>query len=331
MKIDLSNRNISTLDGYDLTGVTHLYCGNNQLTSLPTLPSTLTLLECSNNQLTSLPILPAQALTELYCENNQLTSLPTLQSSITLIILYCNNNQLSSLPTLPGSLIHLYCNDNQLTSLPILPAQALTELGCWNNKLVSLPRLPKGLKKLECDEDVVKTLNDLKPFNCRINDEPLNRDVQLYRYNVLIDQYNYLVKFDLPNNGFPEYERETEWSEQLQEMYEQLYDEVAHLQDALTYQVGGEPYEKAKQEFDLLKLNHAPLYDLINQGIITWTEPVESVNMVPVVRSKTPPLTPSKAILSRISRYGLKDQSTLTEENIEEEFQRRGITGYSTQ
>ena len=106
--LDLSNLGLTSLPTLPST-LTKLYCHNNQLTSLPTLPSTLTHLHCSFNQLTSLPTLPT-TLIKLYCYNNQLTSLPTLVS--TLIELLCYNNQLTSLPTLPTTLIELHCNNN---------------------------------------------------------------------------------------------------------------------------------------------------------------------------------------------------------------------------
>ena len=68
--IDISSKGITYLP--DLTRFNHLtklYCSNNQLTSLPTLPQTLEELGCYNNQITSLPTLP-QNLQKLYCYNN---------------------------------------------------------------------------------------------------------------------------------------------------------------------------------------------------------------------------------------------------------------------
>ena len=66
-----------------------LYCYNNQLTSLPTLPQSLEVLQCYNNKLTSLPTLPPN-LKVLHCFHNQLTSLPTLPQILE--ILECSNN-----------------------------------------------------------------------------------------------------------------------------------------------------------------------------------------------------------------------------------------------
>jgi Leucine-rich repeat (LRR) protein len=130
LAIDISDRDIKSLP--DLTrfkNLRELFCYNNQLTSLPTLPQNLTDLHCYNNQLTSLSTLP-QNLIELHCSNNQLTSLPTLPQNLEKI--FCSNNQLTSLPTLPQNLEILLCSNNQLTSLPTLP-QNLEILHCYNN------------------------------------------------------------------------------------------------------------------------------------------------------------------------------------------------------
>jgi len=135
MKLDLSNRRLTSLDGIDLSGVAVLDCYDNQLTSLPPLPASLKILNCSYNQLTSLPDLKdLPSLKELYCDGNQLTSLPDLPS---LKQLGCCHNRLTSLPPLPASLIILSCGYNQLKSL-LLP-DSLKELYCDDNELTDLP------------------------------------------------------------------------------------------------------------------------------------------------------------------------------------------------
>jgi len=101
MTLDLSHGRLTSLDGIDLSGVTHLSCYNNQLTSLPPLPSTLERLYCENNRLTSLPHLPA-SLEKLYCYGNRLFSLPPIPPSLK--YLYCYNNQLTKYPDLPWGL-----------------------------------------------------------------------------------------------------------------------------------------------------------------------------------------------------------------------------------
>jgi len=89
---------------------------------------------CDNNKLTSLPTLPKN-LEELYCSNNQLSLLPNLSENLK--ILCCYNNQLTSLPTLPQNLEELYCFNNQLTSLPTL-SENLEELDYGNNPIYEI-------------------------------------------------------------------------------------------------------------------------------------------------------------------------------------------------
>jgi hypothetical protein len=99
-KMYCSDRNIASLEGIQyFKGLTILYCSENELTSLPALPSGLTTLSCSHNQLTSLPALPS-GLERLWCHFNELTSLPELPS--TLIWLDCYNNSLTNPPVLPS-------------------------------------------------------------------------------------------------------------------------------------------------------------------------------------------------------------------------------------
>jgi hypothetical protein len=106
-----------------------LNCYNNQLTSLPPLPSTLKILRCHQNQLTYLPPLPS-TLKMLWCYKNKLTYLPRLP--YTLKILWCCNNQLTYLPHLQSTLEILWCSNNKLTYLPSLPYN-LTFLKSYNN------------------------------------------------------------------------------------------------------------------------------------------------------------------------------------------------------
>ncbi len=146
---------ISSLDGIGyFTSLVSLYCNNNQLTSLPALPATLTRLDCYSNQLQSLPALP-NSLGLLHCGSNQLISLPAIPSTLT--FLYCNTNQLTSLPALPASLRYLICNNNQLTSLPVLPS-SLETLYCFDNQLTSLPFLSAPLSSLWCQNNQLTSL-----------------------------------------------------------------------------------------------------------------------------------------------------------------------------
>ncbi|EFV0356249.1 E3 ubiquitin--protein ligase [Salmonella enterica] len=115
------------------------------LTTLPDhLPPHITILFIPDNNLTSLPALPS-GLRELSVSYNQLTSLPALPSGLWKLSVF--NNQLASLPPLPSGLQTLWAYRNQLPSLPALPP-GLRDLSVSHNLLPSLPELPSGLQEL---------------------------------------------------------------------------------------------------------------------------------------------------------------------------------------
>jgi len=135
----------------DLTGIQYfdnladLICPNNNLTSLPNLPATLTQLACYNNAITSLPTLPPN-LQSLSAQFNLLTALPVLP--VTLTYLNCSSNNLGSLPpSLPPTLDQLQCSSCNLSTLPLLP-NTLTQLHAYSNNLTSLPLLPASITTL---------------------------------------------------------------------------------------------------------------------------------------------------------------------------------------
>ncbi|MEY4877470.1 MAG: hypothetical protein RL708_2620 [Bacteroidota bacterium] len=143
----------------DLSGIKYFHsllaldCSNNQLKSLPTLPSTLQYLVCANNQLSYLSNLPPN-LFFLQCGNNLITSLPLLPSSLQ--TLRCYNNQLASLPTLPINLKYLNCEDNQIQNLPPL-TDSLQLLHCYNNQLYCIPDL-KNVASFLCNNNPLTCL-----------------------------------------------------------------------------------------------------------------------------------------------------------------------------
>ena len=145
---------LTGLEHFEGTGLEEFQCNANDLTSLPTLPTSLTTLHCYNNELIGLPTLP-EGLIMLNCGSNQLTSLPALPTSLTNI--YSGNNQLSSSPTLPDGLKGLNFGNNELTSLPVLPI-SLTSLRCENNQLSSLPDLPDSLELMSCGFNLLTSL-----------------------------------------------------------------------------------------------------------------------------------------------------------------------------
>ena len=117
--IDVSNLGIEDLAGIEaFTGITALYCSNNQLNTL----------NVSSNI----------ALQTLFCEINQLTSLD-VSSNTELSYLRCSGNQLTALDVSDNTLLtSLYCLNNQITSLDLSANSNLTTLNCSNNLLTSL-------------------------------------------------------------------------------------------------------------------------------------------------------------------------------------------------
>ena len=117
--INVLSKSISNLSGVQyFTSLDSLICGSNPLTSLPSLPNSLTILNCETSLLTSLPTLP-NSLIFLGLFNNSLTTLPVLPTSLQR--LDCSYNSLTTLPSLPNSLVWLHCNNNSITCFPTFP------------------------------------------------------------------------------------------------------------------------------------------------------------------------------------------------------------------
>ena len=178
--LSVVNKSILDLTGLEgFTGLQVLFCHNNQLTSMPTLPTGLKTFYCYNNQLTSLPTLP-NGLISLYCYNNQLTSLPTLPNG--LLQLVCFINQITSLPPLPNGLKYLYF-DNDLIPCIIYSGTGLKLIGgganlvyidlglgenypkCDLNNQTNCPNLLKNFGA-SCDDGNPNTVNDRVRSDC---------------------------------------------------------------------------------------------------------------------------------------------------------------------
>jgi hypothetical protein len=96
---------------------------NKGLRSLPELPYTLIELYCGNNQLITLPELPN--IRDLYCNGNQLRVLPKLPETLELLI--CYSNQLRVLPELPASLISIIFKIGEHSNPFIEPFKSFTD------------------------------------------------------------------------------------------------------------------------------------------------------------------------------------------------------------
>ena len=156
---------ISSLRGLEyFTKLQNFDCSENNLTWLPSMPSTLKILRCGKNKLTSLPSMPS-GLTILDCYANQLTALPTFTSSLQ--TLECENNKLSGSVNL--------CNLSGLKTLDISNNPSMTTLLCYNDALTSLDITGcTGLTALHCNNNQLTTLNisalnNLTTLNCSSN------------------------------------------------------------------------------------------------------------------------------------------------------------------
>lgn len=139
-----------------------LYCNDNELVSLPSLPPNLYTLNCSRNCLTQLPEIPHK-MWSLICYTNQLTSLPRLDHLKGLDALWCDGNKLTEIPALSSDRpLALWCCGNQLTSLPsFADVPNMKQLRCENNKLTEIPELPKSLLVLNCRKNLLTALPPL--------------------------------------------------------------------------------------------------------------------------------------------------------------------------
>ena len=139
--LNVSDKYISSLTGVEkLTYLKTLNCSNNQITSLPTLPSSLTTLDCHSNQITSYTNFPT-SLQSINCASNKFSGTLTLIGRSNLKTLDVSGNP---------SLTTLNCYSNALTSLNVSGCSAMTTLDCNNNQLTSLETLPSSLQSLNC-------------------------------------------------------------------------------------------------------------------------------------------------------------------------------------
>lgn len=160
IELDLSEKNIQTLDGIEFFRVLEkLSCNNNQLTSLDLSKNTkLKYLNCIYNMLSSLDVSGCAALEKIECRNNNITSL-NVSGCSALKDLLCSDNKLYSLDVSGcPELITISCNWNLLRSLDVSNNIRLIRLSCNNNRLTSLDVTKNtALTTLDCDPTVSVT------------------------------------------------------------------------------------------------------------------------------------------------------------------------------
>ena len=137
---------MTALDISGCTALKTLYCNDNQLTSLPTLPATIETVVAGKNHFTTLKINEMTnlkslyvgnntLLTELNCSYNTLSALD-ISGCTALKTLLCNNNQLAALNVQGlAALEKVACGGNQLTSLSLQGCNALSFVNCCHNQI----------------------------------------------------------------------------------------------------------------------------------------------------------------------------------------------------
>ena len=116
-----------------------LYCGSNQLESLPRFPN-LEELSFPNNKITRVKL--PDSLKYLNCRSNKIVN---LKLPTHLEVLYCDNNLISTL-VINETLQNLECSNNQITQIKL--NENITQVNISHNRIVKLPILPKGILTL---------------------------------------------------------------------------------------------------------------------------------------------------------------------------------------
>jgi len=138
-RIDISDKNLTSIDAKSCLTIKELYCYNNNIGSLDVEGlNELTILHCYSNGMTNLNVKNCQKLSTLYCYYNELTSLNT-NGCNSLKLLYCTGNKITSLNVSENlNLEELGCTDNKITAIDLTQNSKLKLLGCSNNLLESI-------------------------------------------------------------------------------------------------------------------------------------------------------------------------------------------------
>ncbi len=140
---DCSICGLTFLYTFSSSSLNTLYCNDNDLTSLPNFPPSMSYINCSYNQLTSLNL--PLTLSYLNCSNNNISYLPSPMPS-ELNTLLSDNNNLSSVPVLPDTVVTLSFNEN--TRLSGFPGNLPSQSGYISINycpLTILPTIPSGV------------------------------------------------------------------------------------------------------------------------------------------------------------------------------------------
>jgi Leucine-rich repeat (LRR) protein len=140
-ELNISNSNISSLDGISNFSLFYFDCSYNQITSLDISSMTnLYYLDCSHNSLTVLDLTASSSIININCSYNSLTSLQLNNSYNQTESLDCSHNSLTGLDlTASPYTVNINCSYNSLTNLQLSSSSTQMEnLDCSHNQLTSL-------------------------------------------------------------------------------------------------------------------------------------------------------------------------------------------------
>ena len=160
--LDISKKNIFDLEGIEsFIKLDSLICYSNQITELDLKENiNLTHLDCGDNNLTSLNLESNAKLKNILCYSNKLTILD-VSSNIFLQALHCGGNQITSLDVSNNTnLEKLRCYFNQLSDLNVVHNIYLTELWCGRNNIENLDVSSNtNLSSLDCNSNSLTNIN----------------------------------------------------------------------------------------------------------------------------------------------------------------------------
>lgn len=226
------NKNLRGIEFF--TGLTELYCPNNQLEELDLSKNTalreiqcfqnlltsivlpqgtsLKYLDCSDNLLSSIDVSTNTELNSFKCDHNRLASLDVTANS-KLNYFHCSHNLLTSLDltAVTGFDLYLSCDHNQLTSLDLSKNINLIGLDCSNNPLTGLDVSNNSrLHSLSCDSCQLTVLDvsknkELAGLYCRSNQLATLNLAKNIDLRELDCSHNLISSLDLTDNKVLQY------------------------------------------------------------------------------------------------------------------------------
>jgi Leucine-rich repeat (LRR) protein len=157
--MDLCELNLSEIPDEIIDNVKCLFIAENDLEYLPDLTNfkKLEILEIGNNMISELGKLPT-TLQELSCRGNRLSSLPDPAECPNLIRIDCTNNEITEILRYP-KLKNLVCSSNKISTIPNL---GMLEILICNNNIINYIDKCDNLRYLDCSMNKLVKLNDYK-------------------------------------------------------------------------------------------------------------------------------------------------------------------------